>query len=189
MTELYRLRLGGASPKDVSPVERAMQCTFDLCARTFSNPSYENFSSTLSPESQTVLNHGSTLSPAISSGPVLLNMTPADADHLPMNTTFMVNAYDHTDITNILRNYFRSTTVTKAHQSPLISLPIALVVLTFIMLVVVILRNSARGVPIWKSLSLALLFHTLEGWDKPDGSNQLSGRGGAGRADDCTRCQ
>ncbi|KAI0384748.1 hypothetical protein F5Y04DRAFT_293067 [Hypomontagnella monticulosa] len=47
-------------------------------------------------------------------------------------------------------------------------LPISLVVLTFIMLLVIIARNNARGVPIWKSSSLALLFHELQGWDEPN---------------------
>jgi hypothetical protein len=47
-----------------------------------------------------------------------------------------------------------------------LSLPLAVVTLAFVMLVVVIVRNHARGVPAWKSSSLALLFHELDGWEE-----------------------
>lgn len=46
-----------------------------------------------------------------------------------------------------------------------LSLPVAVVTLAFVMLVVVIARNQVRGIPAWKSSSLALLFHELDGWD------------------------
>lgn len=46
-----------------------------------------------------------------------------------------------------------------------LSLPLAVVTLAFVMLVVVIVRNHARGIPAWRSSSLALLFHELDGWD------------------------
>ena len=49
-----------------------------------------------------------------------------------------------------------------------LGLPIASIVLTFIFLIVVIVRNNKRGIPIWKSSNLALLFHELEGWDKTE---------------------
>ncbi|CAK7230026.1 hypothetical protein SCUCBS95973_007434 [Sporothrix curviconia] len=62
----------------------------------------------------------------------------------------------------------------------LLALPIALVVLTFALLVVVILRNRALGTPVGKSASIALLFHSLEGWDQSelhvDGPAEMTAR-------------
>ncbi|KAK2769905.1 hypothetical protein CKAH01_14920 [Colletotrichum kahawae] len=57
-----------------------------------------------------------------------------------------------------------SVTYIKITWLPLV-LPVALVLMTFTMLVVMIIRNNQRGMPIWKSSSLALLFHELSGWD------------------------
>ncbi|KAJ0340696.1 hypothetical protein COL154_013498 [Colletotrichum chrysophilum] len=57
-----------------------------------------------------------------------------------------------------------SVTYIEITWPPLI-LPIGLVLMTFTMLVVMIIRNNQRGMPIWKSSSLALLFHELSGWD------------------------
>ncbi|KAL2876216.1 hypothetical protein SGCOL_008577 [Colletotrichum sp. CLE4] len=47
---------------------------------------------------------------------------------------------------------------------PRLILPISLILLTFVILIVMIIRNNQRGMPIWKSSSLALLFHELSGW-------------------------
>lgn len=57
-----------------------------------------------------------------------------------------------------------SVTYIKITWLPLI-LPIALVLMTFTMLIVMIIRNNQRGMPIWKSSSLALLFHEFSGWE------------------------
>lgn len=57
-----------------------------------------------------------------------------------------------------------SVTYIEITWPPLI-LPISLVLMTFTMLIVMIIRNNQRGMPIWKSSSLALLFHELSGWD------------------------
>ncbi|KAF3002228.1 hypothetical protein E8E14_004282 [Neopestalotiopsis sp. 37M] len=46
-----------------------------------------------------------------------------------------------------------------------LALPISVTVLTFALLLVVIITNHARGVPPWRSSSLALLFHEVVGWD------------------------
>ncbi|KAH9237252.1 hypothetical protein K456DRAFT_1939422 [Colletotrichum gloeosporioides 23] len=48
---------------------------------------------------------------------------------------------------------------------PPMILPMGLVLMTFTMLIVMIIHNNQRGMPIWKSSSLALLFHELSGWD------------------------
>ncbi|KAH0434555.1 hypothetical protein CcaCcLH18_05298 [Colletotrichum camelliae] len=48
---------------------------------------------------------------------------------------------------------------------PRLILPISLIILTSGMLIVTIIRNKQRGMPSWKSSSLALLFHDLDGWD------------------------
>lgn len=53
-----------------------------------------------------------------------------------------------------------------------LALPICAIVLSSLMLIVIIFRNRARGVPAWKSSSLALLFHGLEGW----GDDELKAR-------------
>ncbi|KAF5517503.1 hypothetical protein CGCA056_v010445 [Colletotrichum aenigma] len=57
-----------------------------------------------------------------------------------------------------------SVTYIEITWPPLI-LPISLVLMTFTILIVMIIRNNQRGMPIWKSSSLALLFHELSGWD------------------------
>ena len=49
-----------------------------------------------------------------------------------------------------------------------LTLPIALVLMTFAMLIIVIARNHGRRIPAWKSSSLALLFHDLKGWEKSE---------------------
>ncbi|KAI0148251.1 hypothetical protein F4776DRAFT_606813 [Hypoxylon sp. NC0597] len=74
------------------------------------------------------------------------------------------NSVNSSSINGIGRNTVTYIAITWAW----LSLPIALVVLTFVMLLVVVVRNNARGVAIWKSSSLALLFHNLEGWDEAE---------------------
>ncbi|KAI0155786.1 hypothetical protein BJ166DRAFT_626873 [Pestalotiopsis sp. NC0098] len=44
-------------------------------------------------------------------------------------------------------------------------LPISVTVLTFLLLIYVIVLNKARGMPPWRSSSLALLFHQVDGWE------------------------
>lgn len=46
-----------------------------------------------------------------------------------------------------------------------LALPIALSIMSLGLLIIVIFRTRARGATVWKSSSLALLFHDLEGWD------------------------
>lgn len=46
-----------------------------------------------------------------------------------------------------------------------LALPISVTVLTFVLLLVVIITNHARGMPAWRSSNLALLFHEVDGWD------------------------
>ena len=53
--------------------------------------------------------------------------------------------------------------------------PIVLMFLTLILLVVVIVETHRRGAIAWKSSSLAVLFHKLDGWEMPErgfGNNQ-----------------
>ncbi|KAI1406759.1 hypothetical protein F5Y13DRAFT_197181 [Hypoxylon sp. FL1857] len=70
------------------------------------------------------------------------------------------NSANSTSVSGIGKNTVTYIAITWAW----LSLPIALVVLTFVMLLIVVVRNNARGVAIWKSSSLALLFHNLDGW-------------------------
>lgn len=46
-----------------------------------------------------------------------------------------------------------------------LALPISVTVLTFFLLIYVIVLNKARGLPPWRSSSLALLFHQVDGWE------------------------
>lgn len=46
--------------------------------------------------------------------------------------------------------------------------PIALMLLTLVLLVAVIVETQRKDVVAWKSSSLALLFHKLDGWDVPE---------------------
>lgn len=46
-----------------------------------------------------------------------------------------------------------------------LALPISVTVLTFVLLLCVIVINNSRGMPAWRSSSLALLFHQVDGWD------------------------
>ena len=46
-----------------------------------------------------------------------------------------------------------------------LALPVTVVVLAFVMLILVMVLNRAQGVPAWRSSSLALLFHDVQGSD------------------------
>jgi hypothetical protein len=216
-------------------VDKAMQCTFDMCARTFTKPYYGNFSA------------GKLAGPAMplqvtnatsqSSGPILVELGPATADPTTMNTTFRVNYCDYSDLTRYLGELFNAEHYSAGMYGPdsaawagaltpvkpitpnigpalsaaddlpallqevadsmtevfrtspnstayngigmksvtyisvtwiWLLLPIAIVILTFVILVVVIIQTRLRGIPTWKSSSLALLFHELEGWDQSE---------------------
>ncbi|KAF3017882.1 hypothetical protein E8E14_012926 [Neopestalotiopsis sp. 37M] len=52
-----------------------------------------------------------------------------------------------------------------------LTLPISVTILTFFLLLAVIHVNNASGISPWKSSSLALLFHELDGWD--DNKNMI----------------
>ncbi|KAF7536641.1 hypothetical protein G7054_g4341 [Neopestalotiopsis clavispora] len=49
-----------------------------------------------------------------------------------------------------------------------LALPISVTILTFVLLLVVIITNHARNMPPWRSSSLALLFHEVDGWDSSE---------------------
>ncbi|KAL9061347.1 MAG: hypothetical protein Q9162_000221 [Coniocarpon cinnabarinum] len=51
-----------------------------------------------------------------------------------------------------------------------LALPITLMVLTILLLIIVIIQTHKKRAVVWKSSSLALLFHKLDGWDIPEGS-------------------
>lgn len=241
------------------PIKRSMQCTFNLCARTFTNPSYANFSNGPYGGPQTPLNVSSV--PPTTSGVGLLELTPLSssssndrsANTSAQNMTFRINVCDYTDLAIYMAELFTTaysssgaaglsslspfSPVTDLLTAELpispniglllsqfddistimgsiadsmtesirtagnstaysgtgfnsvtyieitwawLALPIALVVLTFVLLLVVILRNRASGTPVWKSSSMALLFHNLEGWDQSelriDGPADLTAR-------------
>jgi hypothetical protein len=186
-------------------IKQAMQCTLELCARTFHTPSYTNFSASQLSGSETPLYVANV--PLQSSDRVLVDLKPSNSNNIPMNTTFQVNLCDYIDLTEYLGELFSteynsggktgfslvtlprsivpsigpslskienmktlmdsiadsmmeafrtspnstvysgtgSNTVTYVSITwGWLSLPIALVVLTFIMLVIIILRNNAR---------------------------------------------
>ena len=212
-------------------IKQAMQCTLKLCARTFTDPYYANFSASQFSGPETPLNLA--FVPQQSSARVLIELKPSTPGSLSMNTTFQVNFCDYLDLAEYLRDLFTTdynsggmtgilsqsgtqtqsitpniglalsqignitrlmqdisdsmtetfrTSVNSTTYSGIglnsvtyisitwawLSLPIALVVLTFMMLIIVIVRNNARGIPAWKSSGLALLFHNLEGWHRSE---------------------
>ncbi|KAI1383618.1 uncharacterized protein F4822DRAFT_421166 [Hypoxylon trugodes] len=218
------------------PINKAMQCSFSLCARTFETPYFANFTNGPLTGPSTPLNIASNPRP-LENDIVRVTLEPATSDHPPMNTTFAINECDFQDLNTYLQSLFNvqywsegmtrgpnQNSSSSTSNSPLITpniglalsetgdipdlmrqiadsmtealrtsvnstvvtgvgmntvtyiaitwawlaLPIALVVLTFLMLLLVIFRNGARGVPIWKSSSLALLFHDLQGWDESE---------------------
>lgn len=63
---------------------------------------------------------------------------------------------------------------------PRLILPISLIILTSAVLIITIVRNKQRGMPSWKSSSLALLFHELDGWGVSEtqttGPEEVEGR-------------
>ncbi|KAF9869190.1 hypothetical protein CkaCkLH20_13338 [Colletotrichum karsti] len=70
---------------------------------------------------------------------------------------------------------------------PRLALPVSIIILSSLTLVIIMGRSYSRGVPTWKSSSLALLFYELEGWsgaereargpeDLEDKANRMKGQ-------------
>lgn len=51
-----------------------------------------------------------------------------------------------------------------------LALPISLMLMTVVLLAIVIVQSHVKKAVVWKSSSLAMLFHRTEGWDIPPGS-------------------
>ena len=51
-----------------------------------------------------------------------------------------------------------------------LAVPVSLMVMSIILLMIVIMQTHVKDAAVWKSSSLALLFHQLDGWDVPAGS-------------------
>lgn len=97
------------------PIVEAMQCNLDLCARTFTNPTFANFSAVplKGPKTKLVMpvdpwveimKNGSTFPTTA----MLAELEPASSDHVPLNTTagFKINLYDYNDILAYLKDLF-----------------------------------------------------------------------------------
>ena len=66
------------------------------------------------------------------------------------------------------RSYSRTTYIQV--EWAWLALPVSLMVMSIILLMIVIMQTHVKGAAVWKSSSLALLFHQLDGWDVPAGS-------------------
>lgn len=91
------------------PVKQAMQCTMQLCARTFKQPYYANFSASLPAESGAPLItsiKGTTDDDSWGSGSVYIGLEPGTPVDPSMNTTFQINFCQYQDIGDYLRDLF-----------------------------------------------------------------------------------
>ncbi|KAK1979242.1 hypothetical protein LZ30DRAFT_726790 [Colletotrichum cereale] len=214
------------------PIRRAMHCKFELCARTFTKPSYENFLSSplTGPRTRLIRSTKDTtsvegrLQSGVHSSKVLIGLKSSNSTELSAETIFRINYCEWGHIGSYLTDLFTASKTNTGNSlekedtrwtpnlgiqlsqtddiealvhdiadsmtevmrtSPnstqfdgiafssvtyieiiweRLALPLCTIVLSFLMLIVIIIRNRARGVSAWKSSSLALLFHELEGW-------------------------
>lgn len=106
------------SLKSVPQVEQAMECRLELCARTFTTPSYANFSGSplAGPKTNLITARNGTKIPYVGGSRVLLDLEAAAAspkDQPPPAAgtapTFQINYCDYDNLGEYLRDLFTTT--------------------------------------------------------------------------------
>ncbi|KAF6806697.1 hypothetical protein CSOJ01_08681 [Colletotrichum sojae] len=95
--------------KTAPPISQAMQCSLELCARTFTTPSYANFSASPLAGPQTPLTTTSEGTTDAEDALAWVELKPASSDELPESTVFRVNYCDYDDISRYLKDLFTTT--------------------------------------------------------------------------------